>query len=61
MSRATELNQDGDEGATNGSLEKRIGDTETTEIEGNGGEESDDYEEIDDEVCVQENIPTFRS
>jgi len=61
MSKAAELNQDRHESVTNGSLEKRIGDAETVEVEGDEGEESDDYEEIDDEVCVQGNIPTFGS
>jgi hypothetical protein len=57
MSKATEL-KDGHENVNNGSPEKRIGDTD---IGGNEGEESDDYEEIDDEVCVQGNASTSGS
>lgn len=51
MSKAADLNKDEYEGA-NGSPEKIIGDAE---VQSNEGEESDDYEEIDDEVCVQGN------
>ena len=51
MSKAADLNKDEYESA-NGSPEKKIGDTE---VLGDEGEESDDYEEIDDEVCVQGN------
>ena len=52
MSKATDLNENEYESA-NGSPEKKIGDTE---VQGDEGEESDEYEEIDDdEVCVQRN------
>lgn len=51
MSKAADLKKEY-EGA-NGSPEKKIGDAEVNNDE---GEESDDYEELDDEVCVQGNI-----
>ena len=54
MSQAAELNKDEYETA-NGSPEKKIGETEVINDEGEGeGEESDDYET--DEVCVHESI-----
>ena len=40
--------------SANGSLEKSLGDTEV--INKDEGDESDDYEEGDDEVCVLGNI-----
>jgi len=43
MSKPADFNQDG---VTNGGLERRV---EDTEFEDNEGEESDEYEEIDDE------------
>jgi hypothetical protein len=45
-SKPADLNQDGHD-SVNGIPEKRIGDA----VDTNEGDESDDYEEIDDEVC----------
>jgi hypothetical protein len=52
MSQAADLNKDEHKSA-NGSLENK---DEDPKVQGDEGEESDDYEEIDDEVCVQGNI-----
>jgi hypothetical protein len=53
MSKAADLNKEYE--SANGSLEKKLGDTEVIANK-DEGEESDDYEELDDEVCVLGNI-----
>ena len=58
MSKAADLNNNDE--YESASPEKKIGDTE---VQVDEGEESDEYEEIDDEVCVQGNniYPRFKS